>query len=431
MRYRLDRKFYCRNGWKNKKKCGILVSLFKLQVRNMAEIRKYDDEVNRRNEQEAREKAYMRHKRWKWLRFVILGVILVAVCAFVFFYYSGKTYSGYEVTHTVARTKVDGSVDVKLGNSVLTYSQDGAHCVDMKGTMTWNQSFEIQDLKLATCQNMSAICGYNGHEIYVQSTDKQMGEIQTNLPIKNITVSGNGFVTAVLEDTNVIWMNTYNPEGQNVYEGQFHMSQSGYPCAISLSPNGELLAVSFIFVEEGNVVSNVAFYNYGPVGDNQSDQLVSTYTYRDMLIPEIHFMTDSAAFAVGDNRLMFYSGAQVPTTKNEAILDGEVKAVYYDQNYVGIIFTSDRSESKYVLKIYNNKGDNILNHYFDMDYLGVFFEEKNFVIYNASECVVYSMAGMCKYQGKFQKAVNLMLPTDMPYHYRLVTEDSIDLIQLN
>ena len=93
-------------------------------------------------------------------------------------------------------------------------------------------------------------------------------------------------------------MNTYDPDGRNVYEGQFHMSQSGYPCAISLSPNGELLAVSFIFVEEGNVVSNVAFYNYGPVADNQSDQLVSTYTYRDMLIPEIHFLSNSAASVV-------------------------------------------------------------------------------------------------------------------------------------
>lgn len=401
----------------------------------MAEIRNYDDEVNRRKngqtELDRSERAYRWHRTWKWLRFVLLAVILIGGVAFAYFQYRGKIYTGYEVTHSIVRTKLDGSTDVKLGSSVLTYSQDGAHCVDVKGTMTWNQSFEIQDLKLASCQNMSAICGYNGHNIYVQSSEKQLGEIQTNLPIKNIAVSGNGRVTAVLEDTNVIWMNTYDPDGKNVYEGQFHMSQSGYPCAISLSPSGEMLAVSFVFVEEGNVVSNVAFYNYGPVGDNQSDQLVSTYSYQDMLVPEIHFMSNSAAFAVGDNRLMFYSGAQVPTTKTEHILDSEVRAVYYDQNYVGLIFASDRSESRYVLKIFNSAGDNVLNHYFDMDYLGVFFEEKNFVIYNATECNIYTMSGIRKYEGKFDKPVSLMLPTDMPFRYRLVTEDSIDLIQLN
>lgn len=356
---------------------------------------------------------------------------MIGGVTFAFYYYRGKIYSGYEVTHTVVRTKVDGATDMKLGNSVLTYSQDGAHCVDLKGTMTWNQSFEIQDLKIASCQNMSAICGYNGHEIYVQSSEKQMGQIQTNLPIKNIAVSATGRVTAILEDTNVVWMNTYDSEGKSLYEGQFHMSQSGYPCAISLSPNGELLAVSFLFVEEGNVVSNIAFYNYGPVGDNQSDQLVSTYTYRDMVVPEIHFMNNHSAFAVADNRLMFYAGAQVPITKNEHILDGEVKAVYYDQNYVGLVFASDRSESKYVLKIFNNAGENIANHYFDMDYLGVFFEEKNFIIYNAKECVVYTMSGVCKYEGKFDKPVSLMLPTDLPFRYRVVTDDAIELIQLN
>jgi hypothetical protein len=296
--------------------------------------------------------------------------------------------------------------------------------------MTWNQSFEIQDIRLATCRNVCAICGYNGHEIFVQSSENQLGQIQTNLPIKNLTVATTGRVTAVLEDSNVMWLNTYEPSGQNIYEGQFHMSQSGYPCAISLSPNGDLLAVSFIFVEEGSYVTNIAFYNYGPVGDNQSDQLVSTFTYRDMIVPEIHFMTNGAAFAVADNRLMFYSGEQVPTTKKEHILDREIKAVYYDQNYVGLIFASDRADAKYVLRIYNTAGENVAERYFDMDYLGVFFEQGTYTLYNSTDCLIYTIAGGCKYEGKFEKPISLMLPTETPYRYRVVTDTSIDTIQL-
>ena len=237
-------------------------------------------------------------------------------------------------------------------------------------------------------------------------------------------------MTAVLEDTNVMWLNTYEPSGQNIYEGQFHMSQSGYPCAISLSPNGDLLAVSFIFVEEGSYVTNIAFYNYGPVGDNQSDQLVSTFTYRDMIVPEIHFMTNGAAFAVADNRLMFYSGEQVPTTKKEHILDREIKAVYYNQNYVGLIFASDRADAKYVLRIYDTAGENVAERYFDMDYLGVFFEQGTYALYNSTDCMIYTMAGGCKYEGKFDKPISLMLPTETPYRYRVVTDTSIDTIQL-
>ncbi len=401
----------------------------------MAIIKNFDERNQKkkssaRERQRQSEREYERHRRFRLLRIILILCIIVGGGAFLFFRYRGKIYEEYDVVNTVPRTKVDGAKDVKLGNSVLTYSRDGAHSVDVKGVMTWNQSFEIQDVMLATCGSTSALCGYNGHEIYVQSADSQLGQIQTNLPVKCITVSESGRVTAVLEDTNVVWINTYEASGQNIYEGQFHMSQSGYPGAISLSPNGDLLAVSFVFVEEGNIVTNVAFYNYGPVGDNQSDQLVSTFTYRDMIVPEIHFMTNGAAFAVADNRLMFYSGEQVPTTKKEHILDREIKAVYYDQNYVGLVFASDKPEAKYLLEIYNSAGENVAERYFDMDYLGIFFEEKSYAIYNATDCMIYTMSGVRKYEGKFDKSVTLMLPTESPYRYRVVTDTSIDTIQL-
>ncbi|MBR6476881.1 MAG: hypothetical protein IKS85_00395, partial [Lachnospiraceae bacterium] len=348
----------------------------------MAIIKDFDEE-NQKRKRGARERQmqserdYERHRIFRFLRiFLILGV-LVGVGVFLYVRYHGKIYEEYDVVQSVPRTTVDGATDIKLGNSVLTYSRDGAHSVDVKGVMTWNQSFEIQDIQVATCMNVAAICGYNGHEIFVQSSESQLGQIQTNLPIKSIAVAATGRVTAVLEDTNVVWVNTYEPSGQNIYEGQFHMSQSGYPCAISLSPNGDLLAVSFLFVEEGNVVTNIAFYNYGPVGDNQSDQLVSTFTYRDMIVPEIHFMTNGAAFAVADNRLMFYSGEQVPTTKKEHILDREILAVYYDENYVGLIFASDKPDAKYLLKVYNVSGEQVAERYLEMDYLGIFFEKES------------------------------------------------------
>ena len=400
----------------------------------MAKI-KYFDENRRKNARERDEKTqsdreYERHKMFRVIRIIEFLVILIAIAIFLYVRYQGKVYVGYDVISSTERRKVDGARDVKLGNSILTYSQDGAHSVDVKGVTTWNQSFEIQDIRLATCRDAAAICGYNGHEIFVQNSASQLGQIQTNLPIKNVAVAETGRVTVVMEDTDVMWMNTYEPDGQELYEGQFHMSQSGYPCAISLSPNGELLAVSFVFVKEGSIVSNVAFYNYGAVGDNQSDQLVSTLTYHDTVVPEIHFMTNSAAFAVADDRLMFYSGSQVPTMKKEHILDREVKAVYYDQNYVGLIFASDRADAKYVLRIYDASGNNVAERYFDMDYLGVFFEKGTYALYNSTDCVIYTMAGGCKYEGKFDKNISLMVPTETPYRYRIVTDSSIDLIQL-
>lgn len=403
----------------------------------MAEIKNYMEEKNKREKKIAAPKEkityqdeYEFRRKLRFFGLLTAVVLLVAAIVFAVIYYGGKTYVGYDTIQTMERIVSEGATDVGLGNSVLTYSQDGAHCIDTKDVVTWNQSFEIQDLKLATNQNVSAICGYNGHHIYVQNTESQLGEISTNLPIKNITVAGTGRVTAVLEDTDLVWLNTYEADGQNVYEGQYHMSQSGYPCAISLSPNGDLLGASFIFIQEGAVVSNITFFNYGPVGDNQSDQLVSTFTYQDMVIPRIQFMNNSTAFAVGDNRLMIYGGEQVPTTKAEHILDREVKAVYYNEKYVGLVFGSDQPEYKYMLKIFDTEGALVRTHYIDMDYLGIFFENDTYVIYNGNKCVITTMSGKTKYEGEFEKNISLMLPTETPYRYRIVTDQSIDTIQL-
>lgn len=399
----------------------------------MAEIKNYEDEREKREKSLAAKRAsdeeYARIRRNRTIRAALVLGAIVVVIILVALSYGRKVYTGYDIVNSVAREKIDGAWDVKLGDSVLTYSHDGASCVDMKGVMIWNQSYEIQDLRLSVCRNMSAIYGYNGHNIYLQSSEGQLSEIQTNLPIKNVAVSASGRMTAILEDSDAIWMNTYDADGQILYEGQFHMSQSGYPCAISLSPDGNLLAVSFLFVKEGNMASNVVFYNYGPVGDNQSDQMVGAFQYTDMMIPEIHFMNDGLAFAVGDNRLMIYSGEQAPTTKAEHILDREVKAVYYNEEYIGLVFASDRTESRYMLEIYDETGK-VAVHYFDMDYLGLFFEKDSFTLYNETDCVIYDMSGNCRYEGKFDKNVGLMIPTDAPARYRLVTDSSIDTIQL-
>ena len=111
-----------------------------------------------------------------------------------------------------------------MKNGTLTYSKDGAHCTDAKGNVKWNQTHVIQDVKLATCGSVAAIGSYNGREIYVQNTEKQLGTITTTMPIRNITVADTGRVTATLADTDVTWIMTYEADGSNSYTGQAHMN---------------------------------------------------------------------------------------------------------------------------------------------------------------------------------------------------------------
>lgn len=397
----------------------------------MADIKSYMKEKEKREQNQASYKDKIRrHKLTALYRILLVVAALAALVALVAVQYKRHIYTDYDTVSSVPREAVSGATDVRLDGSILTYSKDGAHCTDAKGNVAWNQTYEIQDIRLAICGDTAAIASYNGRSIYVQNAEKQLGEITTTMPIRDIAVSSAGTVTAVLADTDVTWINTYNVNGENIYKGQAHMNDSGYPAAISLSPDGELLSVAYVYVDAGVLKTNVVFYNFGPVGANNSDYIVSAYAYTDLLVPCVRFMNNDTAFAVGDSRLMIYSGSQKPVLKAEKLYDREVRSVFNSDRYIGLVFLADEGEKKYCMEVYDVNGNKVGSYYFDTEYTDIFFGQDNFVIYNETECVIMTLDGIEKFNGNFTKTVRLMLPTGSAYKYVIVTDTSIDTIQL-
>ena len=396
-----------------------------------ADIKNYLKEKEKRQKnQDDYKKKIRRHRLTVVYRILLVVAAIGVALALVVVQAKRHIYTSYDTVSSVERETAADAIDVRLKNGILTYSKDGAHGTDTKGNVKWNQTYVIQDIRLATCRDVAAIGSYNGREIYIQSSEKQLGTVTTTMPIRNLTVAETGRVTAILADTDVTWIQTYEADGTNSYTGQAHMNDGGYPISISLSPSGELLAISYLYVDAGVVKTNVVFYNFGPVGENQSDFLVSAYSYSDMVVPKVQFMNDDTAFAVGDSRLMIYTGSQKPVTKGEYLYEDEVQSVYYSDKYVGLVFLSDQAETKYRLDLFNTSAEKVGSYYFDVDYTDIFFEDDAMVIYNDAECQIFTTEGVEKYHGNFTKSVRLMLPASGSYKYYLVTDNTIDTIQL-
>ena len=361
----------------------------------MADIKNYlkEKEKRQKNQSDYQEKI-RKHRLSTVYRVLLVLAALAAVGVLIMVQYKRHIYTSYDIVSTVTREVADGAMDIRLGKGILTYSKDGAHSTAINGDVSWNQTYEIQDLQVAVCGNVAAIGSYNGRDSYVQSLDKQLGTITTTMPIRDLAVSSEGDVTAVLADTDVTWINTYNTDGEIIYTGQTRMYNSGYPMSVSLSPNGELLAVSYVYIDAGMLKTNVAFYNFGPVGANQSDFIVSAYSYQDLLVPEIQFMNNSVAFAVGDSRLMIYSGGQKPVIAAEYLYDREIRSVYYNEEYVGLVFLSESAESQYRMDVYNTEAKKVGSYYFDLDYTDIFFEQNQFVAYNETESTIITFEGV-------------------------------------
>lgn len=394
----------------------------------MADVRSYLKEKRERDDITYKEKIH-KHKLFTLYRVLLVVVAVLVIVVLVAIQYKNRVYDGYEVIDTYEKEEIKGIVEVPLSNTVLTYSKDGAHCTDAKGNVLWNQTYEMQSPMLSVCEDVVALADYNGGTIYIYNTAGKMGTVNTTMPIRHMTVAANGVVAAVLDEGDTTWVVVFNTEGDKLVDFKKTMKNSGYPISVSLSSNGLLCAISYMYVDMGEIKSSIAFYNFGEVGKNQADNLVCGYEFVDCIIPCVQFIGTRNAFAVGDDRVVFFAGIQKPENIATVLVSEEIRAVYYNKEYVGLVFANERG-SGYRLDVYNTSGEKVISKEFDMEYINILFDNKNFLIYNETEVYLGTMDGIEKYRGNFDKAITTIIPTGTSYRYTLVTKDSIDTIRM-
>nr|WP_297771466.1 DUF5711 family protein [uncultured Butyrivibrio sp.] len=361
---------------------------------------------------------------------IIAAVVLFAVIA-IYISWRDKEYSEAVLTMEAAISNGADSKVVNLSGFVIQYSKDGVGCYNSSGQPVWNQTYEMQNPIAHTCNSVVAIGDYNGHHIYVSNTSGSMGVVDTSLPIRDFCVSSQGVVAAILDGTDVTWIYLYDCTGNTLASFKTTMKDSGYPISISLSPNAELLCVSYIYPDEGNLKTSVAFFNFGSVGQNSIDNYASGYDYPGVVVPYVQFMNENTAFAISDDRIMFYTGNQKPVSKAEHLLGGEeIRSVYFNDSYIGLVFMNNTEDGEYRLQVYNTAGEQILTTYFDVVYSNIIFDNKQIIIYNEDECVIKDMSGHNKYEGTFTDPIKVMIPTKVRSRFTLVTSRNIMTMNL-
>lgn len=363
---------------------------------------------------------------------VVLGIVLVAaIAAALYVSWQNREYSESVVVSSFPVARADGAAYLSLGSNILTYSKDGANCMDSKGNVLWNQTYEMQNPMVDINGTVVAIGDYNGRTIYVMNETGGMGEITTNMPIRNFRVAANGVVAAVLDDSEASIINMFDTAGNILVKAEATMNKTGYPIDIALSPNGELLGISYFYLDSGIMKSSIAFHNFGAVGQNQSsDRFVSGYDYQNVVVPFVRFMNSNTSFAVSDDRIMFFTGNEKPLSAAENLLNEEVQGIFYNEQYVGLVFLNTEGEGKYRMDIYNTSGTLIGNKIFDMEYKDIIFYKDEIIIYNETEYSVSDMRGVERFSDQFEGMVYLLTPTDKMNHFIMMTQDAMNLLEI-
>jgi len=411
------------------------------EVKNFNDYKK-NDSVYRTKKSEYDEGDYEKtdssylDKINKHKKYSRIGTIAAIICIviLVFFLYNGwknKEYTECRIIDEVELTGLDTSDVYALGDNILICSNDGVNCIESDGNLAWSLTYEMQDPIVAICKDKVAIGDYDGNQIYVADSDGSLGTINTNLPIRNISISEKAIVAVTLNDGDVTRIKLFDTNSSEIATIKATIANSGYPMSMAISQNAELLGITYLSEDAGEIVTKVAFFNFGDVGQNVTDNMVSSFNYSQTIIPYICFMNSNTNFAVADDRILFFKGSDVPNNPiTKLIQDTEILSIYNSDDYVGLVCTNDSEDGAYKLCVYNESGDEKLEFVFDIAYTNICFEDDQFVIYNDNEWMLVGLDGKIRYDGSFDDPIVAVLPGISRSHFKVVTTKCLMQIEL-
>lgn len=370
----------------------------------------------------------LKHVRVK--RSVLLAAAVILLAAVVFFKVWFHVDQNYQVLSTVENEDTQSSDYVKMGDSLLKYGNEGVTLISQAGTVLWSQNYEMSNPDCVIRGETAVIYDRRGTSIYVVDKEGTLGSVNTKFPILKVDVSQRGSVGAILEDGERTWVNYYASDGSTIVENQTRMENTGYPLDLAVSPGGEVIGVSFLNVEEGEINSRVVFYNFGDQGQDKEDNIVSEFTYQDTLVPEIFYLDQGTCVAFRDDGFSVYQGESVPEESADREAGSEIVSTFHDEEYFGMVVNGDSKEEPYIMKLYDASGREKFSRGFEQEYESISISGERILLFDAQQVQMYDLSGRLEFDGKVKEGAVKRIFQMAKNRYLLVSENGIETIKL-
>lgn len=374
----------------------------------------------------------------------IVAIVLVVLLVFgVSWYYNrNRKFHSYDVEWQVSASDNGYSEYRTFNDVILHYSQDGVSCINQNGEVMWNQAFNMDVPGIAVAGGYAVIYDIKGTSLYICDRNGCTGSAETKKNILKADISENGVTAVILDDKNSNYINYFRKDGSRIdLEIKTLISGDGYPLDIAISPDGTQLITSYVYEEGGNMRNQVVFRNF-EVGKNNADRVVGGFRqYEDTLVPEVIFFDNQNSAAITEKSIDFYStrNAMSPELAKTQEMDSRIKTVFYSDEYVGVILEGDEKavkqeetgakaetqkveatadegsvqeetkqvvQTEYTMLVFDKTGSQTFKQTIDFEYSYADFSGDGIVVYNNSECAVYNMTGVCKYQAQLDMNID-------------------------
>jgi hypothetical protein len=365
---------------------------------------------------------------------VSLGVALAAIVVIIaaILMLDGRTYSDYTVISSVNRDDTESAKYEAFNGGYIRYSDDGAAYYNIKGNAVWNQTFSMQNPQIKVCDEWVAIGDINGSTIYIFDTKGMIGSVDTSLSISQIEVAHQGIVAAVLEDSTANYINLYNTDGNKIYTVKTTLAGDGYPMDISISEDATKLIASYLYVNGDSIKTNVVFYNFSEVGQNETERVVGGFNHYDStIVGDVQFIDSTTAVAIGENVMSIYQIKEYPSLQKEIELDNGIERVFFSSKYIGIVADDSESGNLYKLTVYDTNAKKVCETTFNTQYDDIRFDGKSVIMSSATEFSLVNLKGKVLTKLDVDLPIEGILPTNNRGRYIMVNSKYVQDIKLN
>lgn len=346
------------------------------------------------------------HRRKLILAGLLLAVIFIG--AGIWFYRQQiYRYTSYETVQE--KMLQEGSLVgyETFGKNVLKYTRDGASYIDDRGEAVWTESYEMRTPIVAVNGDFVAIADRKSNKILICNTSGKVGEATTILPITRVSVSGLGFVAAVVEDSTSSYIYCFTKDGSpHGTEMRANMSGNGYLMDICLSKDSTQMMASYVYINSGEAKTRVLFYNFSEIGKNVPTRMVGGFDkpFADTIVPRVVYLKEPYSCAFSSDGPVFFSSKNLasPEMIEQTHMETDtIESVFYSDEYVAVIVWNNDGEGEKRLEVFRADGSHVMSRKFTYDYVHADIDGELIFLYNDNSCRIYNMAGVEKLDATF------------------------------
>ena len=370
----------------------------------------------------------IRHKKVTIGVGVALLVVLIWYTVMIFY-----TYTDYTTKYETAMEDSGGSAYESFHNNIVKINSDGASYMTGGGELIWNEAFDMSSPSMDVGKNYVALYDRGGTTVYIMNNAGKKGTVTTSRPILTACIADNGSVAALMNQQGVSYLEIRDIDGELIASGQLHAENTGIPVDIAFSRDGSRLAVSSVSFKSGSLQTVISFYDFTSSGRDRQDNLVGTYSFTNMVMPQIKYMSGGNLVAFGDGEIAIFNDSFEPKLKKEIFPEGSIDSIFYNGENFGYIGpeVGDEGVTMKKLKVFSESGWQKLDKAIEDSYTTVYMLTNDDIVLTTDKtAVIHSISGIKKFEHEFESNINKILSDGGRKDYIFILGGSINKVRL-